>query len=75
MTHGGPDAVHAGAERAVALLIRRRHVDEGEIGLDVALLEQTRDLVQENGDAVGSAGVHRRPHVAADEQADGPEVF
>lgn len=75
MTHGGPDAVHTGAERAVTLVVRRRYMNEREIRFDIALIEQTRDLVQENGNAVGGTGVHRGPHVAADEQADGSKVF
>lgn len=75
MTDGGPGAVHAGAERAVTLVVRRWHVDERDVGLHVALVEDARDLVQENGNAVGGAGVHRGSHVTADEETDGPEVF
>lgn len=70
-----PDAVDAGAEGTVTLSVGRRHVDEGNVRLNMAFVEELRDLVQEDGDAVGSALVHGLPHVAADEQAHGLEVL
>lgn len=75
MTHGGPSAVYTGAEGTVALNIRRRHVDQCDIRFHVALFEQARYLVQENGNAIAGACVHRGSHVAADEKTDGSEVF
>lgn len=75
MTHGGPNGVYAGAKRAVTLFVWRRHVDERDVGFQVAFLEETRDFVQENGNTIGSACIHCRPYVTADEQADRSEVF
>lgn len=75
MTHGGPNGVYAGAKGAVTLFVWRRHVDERDVGFQVAFFEETRDFVQENGNAVCSACIHCGPYITAYEQADGSEMF
>jgi len=75
MTHGGPNRIYAGTKRAVTLLVWRRHVDERNMGLQVTFFEETRDFVQENGNAVGGACIHRGSYITANEQADRSEMF
>lgn len=50
-------------------------MDERDVGLQIAFFEEARNFVQENGNAVSDASVHRGPHITADEQAEGPEVL
>ena len=50
-------------------------MDEGYVGLQVAFFEEARNFVQEDGNTVGGASVHRGSHVATDEQAEGPKVL
>src|SRR5690606_24865360 len=66
---GGECAVHGDAKRADALLVGRRHLDEGGVELKgAALLEQRGDLGEERGRVVRAAFLHRLADIGADEE-------
>ena len=74
----GPDrGVHrldARAERAEAVSVGRRGVDQHDIERECPALEQPRDVREEDRHVVGPTLVDRLPRVRADEQRPVPEV-
>ena len=65
---GGARAVDARAERTEAVVVRRADHDQRHVQVEDLPTEQVRDLAEEDGGEVGAPRVHRRAHVAADEQ-------
>lgn len=64
----GARGVHRGSKRAVAVLVRRRDVDERDVERHGTAAEELRHLAQEHGHVVGLTTSHRLPDVLADEQ-------
>ena len=60
--------VDGDAERAEAVLVRRRDLDEHDVRRQVALAEELGDLVEEDGDVVAAAVLDRLAGRGADEQ-------
>ena len=56
------------AERAEAVLVGRRDLDQHDVGRQVALAEQLGDLVEEDGDVVAAAVLDGLARAGADEQ-------
>mmetsp|Transcript_79641 Transcript_79641/g.174632 ORF Transcript_79641/g.174632 Transcript_79641/m.174632 type:complete len:248 (+) Transcript_79641:910-1653(+) len=72
---GSTCAVDRGAQGNVAMFIRRGDLHQGDVwGVDL-LLEQGRDLVQEDRAVLRPIVVHGRSEVAASEQAQGGDVL
>lgn len=72
---GSPDTVNTGTQRAVSLGVRWGNVDKSDVRLHVALIENLRNLMQEDRDAVSATLVHGLSHVTTNKQADGLEVL
>jgi hypothetical protein len=70
----GERRVDRGAERAVAMAIRRRQLQEGDVERDRAAREQARDVGEENRDEVGAPFIDRPPQRRAGEQGNRGEA-
>ncbi len=67
--------IHRGAERAVAVRVRRRDLDEGDIHRQRAVRgEQRGHIREEDGGVAGASRVRRLARVLADEERPQAEV-
>lgn len=57
--------IHTGAQRAEAMIIGGRYMNQGNIGLHNLLVEQLRDFMQENGNIVTASLCNGLAHVSA----------
>ena len=70
----GQRRVDPGPQRAEAMRVRRRHVDERDVERHGAGAEQARDVREEDRHVVGPALVHRLARVRTDEERPVTEV-
>ena len=71
---GRQHRLHGRAQRAEAVRVRRRDVDEHRVERQDAAPEEVRHVREEDRDVLGAALVDRRARVGADEQGAVPEV-
>ena len=51
------------------MLVRRRDLDKSEVQGQYLALEEPGNLAEEDGGEVGQTGLHRAPHIVADEDS------
>ena len=66
--HGGACRIHGDAQRAIAVAVGRRNLDQRRVQRQDAPAEQPRHFAQKHGDIVGIALVDRGPHIWPDEK-------